>query len=380
MALIRRSWDTAPAEIVYKESCLRRSKMQICGNPLRSCFRVFFLFLLTAVTAMSARSERKVTKLADGVFEIQHDLSGNTTVIIGDRQVFVVDTCFLPSQAREDIAQIRQWTDKPVSFVLNTHFHNDHNIGNQAYMEAFPALTIIAHVETKREMDLFGPGSARREEKGLTEIQQMLEKGTNEEGKSLSEAERAELKSTLDRGTPLVEELKKLTFQSATLAFDHDFSIDIGNREVQVKFLGRGNTGGDAIAYLPKEKIVAAGDLVVYPIPYVGDGYASEWIQTLQNLAQLDVDTIVPGHGPILHDKAYIYLIRDWMKSAVDQMNEELRNTAPAAAQTLDAVKGGVDLTSFRERFAGNNKDLRDSYDYASADLIKIIFTEDSLH
>jgi hypothetical protein len=68
------------------------------------------------------------------------------------------------------------------------------------------------------------------------------------------------------------------------------------------------------------------------------------------------------------------------MKSAVDQMNEELRNTAPAAAQTLDAVKGGVDLTSFRERFAGNNKDLRDSYDYASADLIKIIFTEDSLH
>jgi cyclase len=354
--------------------------MRHCANPLRCYFRVFFLILLTAVTAMSAWSERKVTKLADGVFEIQHDLSGNTTVIIGDRQVFVVDTCFLPSQAREDIAQIRQWTDKPVSFVLNTHFHNDHNIGNQAYMEAFPALTIIAHVETKREMDLFGPGSARREEKGLTEIKQMLEKGTNEEGKSLTDAEKAELKSTLVRGTPLVDELKTLKFQSATLAFDHDFSIDIGNREVQVKFLGRGNTGGDAIAYLPKERIVAAGDLVVYPIPYVGDGYVSEWIQTLQNLAQLDVDTIVPGHGPILHDKTYIYLIRDWMKSAVDQMNEELRNTAPAAAQTLDAVKGGVDLTSFRDRFAGNDKDLRDSYDYASASLIKIIFEEDSLH
>ena len=98
-----------------------------------------------------------------------------------------------------------------------------------------------------------------------------------------------------------------MTFQSATLTFDHDFTVDVGNREVQVKFMGRGNTAGDAVVYLPKEKIVVAGDLVVYPIPYIYDGYPTEWIQTLQNLAQLDADSIVPGHGPILHDKAYIY-------------------------------------------------------------------------
>jgi cyclase len=354
--------------------------MQLCGSVLRLRSRASFIVLLALVIAIPGYSERKVTKLAEGVYEIQHEPSGNTTVVIGDRQVFVVDTCFLPSQAREDIAQIRQWTDKPVSFVLNTHFHNDHNIGNQAYMEAFPALTIIAHVETKREMDLFGPGSARREEKGMTKIKQMLEKGTNQEGESLSDADKAELNGALARGAPMVEELKKVRFQSATLVFDHDFSIDIGNREVQVKFLGRGNTGGDAIIYLPKEKIVVTGDLVVYPIPYVYDGYASEWIQTLQNLTQLDADTIVPGHGPILHDKTYIYLLRDWMKSGVDQMNEELRNTAPAVAQTLDAVKGGVDLAPFRQRFAGNDKELGDSYDDAAAHLIKIIFEEDSLH
>ncbi len=82
--------------------------------------------------------------------------------------------------------------------------------------------------------------------------------------------------------------------------------IDVGNREVQIKFLGRGNTAGDAVVYLPKEKIVVAGDLIVYPIPYIYDGYPTEWIQTLQNLAQLDADSIVPGHGPILHDKTYV--------------------------------------------------------------------------
>jgi hypothetical protein len=83
----------------------------------------FAIGLMVLVMAMAVRSERKVTKLAYGVFEIQHDLSGNTTVTIGDRPVFVVDA-FLPSQAREDIAQIHPWTDKPISVVLNTHFHN----------------------------------------------------------------------------------------------------------------------------------------------------------------------------------------------------------------------------------------------------------------
>ena len=76
-----------------------------------------------------------------------------------------------------------------------------------------------------------------------------------------------------------------------------------------------------------------AGDLVVYPIPYIYDGYPSEWIQTMQNLGQLDADTIVPGHGPMMHDKAYIFLIRDLLKSAVDQMNAELKQTGPAMFQ-----------------------------------------------
>ncbi len=142
------------------------------------------LALFATATSVLAQPQRKVTQLAAGVYEIQHQsFSGNTTVVVGERQVFVVDTCFLPSAAREDIAQIRQWTDKPVSFVLNTHFHNDHNLGNRAYMDAFPALTIIAHAETKKEMDRFGPGSASREEKGTASLQQMLDTGKTKNGR-----------------------------------------------------------------------------------------------------------------------------------------------------------------------------------------------------
>jgi len=343
------------------------------------------IVLLAATMSMSGQTERKVTRLAEGVYAIEHRdaqdgfASGNTTVIIGERQVLVVDSCFLPSDAREDIAQIRQWTDKPVSFVLNTHFHNDHNLGNRIYMDAFPAVTIIAHVETKIDMDMFGPGSASREEKSTASLQRMLDTGKTRSGRALTAEEKEQVKTLLARHIAVTEEVKAIQFQSATLTFDHDFTIDLGHREVQVKFLGRGNTAGDAVVYLPKEKIVVAGDLLVYPVPYIYDGYPVEWVQTMQNLGALDADSIVPGHGPVMHDKAYIYLVRDLLKSAVDQLNAKLKQTGPAMFQTVDDVKGGVDLTPFRQRFSGSDKDTAAAFDEMASQLIKVAFTEASL-
>src|SRR3954471_9328790 len=118
---------------------------------LRSIPAIFILVVTTFSFADSiATHGRTVTKLAEGVYEIRHPDApdtfpqGNTTVIIGDRDVLVVDSCLLPSSAREDIAQIRKWTDKPVSYVVNTHWHFDHTLGNATYREAFPRAEFIA--------------------------------------------------------------------------------------------------------------------------------------------------------------------------------------------------------------------------------------------
>jgi glyoxylase-like metal-dependent hydrolase (beta-lactamase superfamily II) len=359
--------------------------MRFRCDLLRLLLTMVGIGLGVAATPMSAQSERKVTQLAEGVYVIEHrDVrdgirSGNTTVIIGERQVFVVDSGFLPTTAQEDIAQIRQWTDKPVAFVLNTHFHNDHNFGNRAYMDAFPALTIIAHVETKKSMDMFGPGSASREEKTNASLQTMLDTGKGPDGQPLTAEDRTEVKTALDRRLKLTEEIKASRFQSATLTFDHDFTIDLGSREVQVKFMGRGNTAGDAVVYLPKEKIVMTGDLVSYPIPSTLDGYPSEWIQTMQGLSEMDANTIVPGHGPVMHDKTYLFLVHDLLKSAVDQVNAKLLQSGPGFFQKLEDVRAAVDLTSFRERFAGKDADLGARFDNMAANLVKITFEEASL-
>jgi hypothetical protein len=128
-----------------------------------TCFSLAVSALAPAVADAANTSQRTVTKLADGVYAIRHKDApdafphGNTTVIIGEREVLVVDSCYLPSSAAEDIAQIREWTTKRVRFLLNTHWHYDHTMGNAAYRDAFPGLIVIAQTETRNQIAGYNP-------------------------------------------------------------------------------------------------------------------------------------------------------------------------------------------------------------------------------
>jgi cyclase len=361
--------------------------MRIHTSHLPQSLALSLLALLTAAApafgAPPDSNQRQVTRLAEGVYSIQHQNnsspSGNTTVVIGDRVVFVVDSCYLPSLASEDIAQIRQWTNKPVGYLLNTHFHNDHNNGNKTYLDAFPALAIIAQAETKKDMDLIQPGNIERAPQQAAATIAALKQGKLPNGRVLSDDEKKQVQELLPGLEKREAEFRGMAYQPPTLVFTDQLVIDLGNREVQVRHMGRGNTPGDAIAYLPKEKILVAGDLLVHPIPYTYDGYPAEWAQTLQNMAQLDFETIVPGHGPVLHGKAYLYLVSDLLKSAVDQLRARIRQIGHPGFHTLDDVKDAVDLTPFRVKFAGDDKDLQAEFDDMAVHLLKIAFNEAAL-
>ena len=234
--------------------------------------------------ADSASSKhRMVTKLAEGVYEIRHQdapdhfSQGNTAVIVGDTGVLVVDSCYLPSSAREDITQIRQWTNKPVGYLLNTHWHNDHIQGNAAYAEAFPGITIVAQTETAMLMALRVGSYLSEYPHRMERFQQELESGKDPSGRPLTEEEKEDLKNAVAGGRAASEavsaEFQGLKVKVPAIAFDHELDLDLGNREVQLKYLGRGNTVGDAVAYLPKQKILIAGDLVDSPVPYLYGGF-----------------------------------------------------------------------------------------------------------
>jgi len=158
-------------------------------HPLHPCkylllIAAFFVCAEIVAARDSGRPlERTVVKLSDGIYTIRHKDApdtfpqGNTTVIIGDREVLVVDSCYLPTSAREDIAEIRRWTNKPVRYLVNTHWHFDHTMGNGTYWEAFPGLNIVAHMETARQSSGYNPGWFERFPKRGDRLKQILEAG-----------------------------------------------------------------------------------------------------------------------------------------------------------------------------------------------------------
>src|SRR4051812_16443576 len=174
------------------------------------------LFILGATALMFADStatkDRTVTKLADGIYEIRHPddpdtfPQSNTTVIIGENSVFVVDSCLLPSAAREDVEQIKKWTNKPVTYLLNTHWHFDHTLGNATYAAAFPGIQIIAQTATQKTIAAWNPGAVLRYPQRGERFKKILADGKNPDGTTLTEADRKDYERSLaGLGSVLVE-------------------------------------------------------------------------------------------------------------------------------------------------------------------------------
>jgi cyclase len=337
------------------------------------------LFVLTCAAPSAADSvktrERGVTEVAQGVYVIRHPddptgfPNGNTTVIIGEREVLVVDSCYLPSEARRDVEQIRRWTNKPVRYLVNTHWHGDHQMGNYIYAEAVPQLAVVAHVETQKQLEGYTSTFIGRYQKTTADVRQRLETGQAEDGKPLTEEARKELQKNLAGREQVLAEFKDFRMRVPNLTFDQELNIDLGNREVQLKFLGPGNTRGDAVAYLPKEKILIAGDLLAHPVPYLGGGFPLELLKTLRRMSRLDARTIVPGHGEVLRDEYagnYLQQVIDFVDTVVAQVGVEVyrRGNGPRNLEAVrEAVMKGVDVDAWRRKFAGDDKENREFFD-----------------
>ena len=341
------------------------------------CLLVAFLFSIAPAHAdSSTTTKRTVTKLSEGVFEIRHPDApdgfpqSNTTVIIGERGVLVVDTCLLPTTAREDIQQIKQWTDKPVTFIVNTHWHFDHTLGNAEYAAAFPNVQIIAQVATQRLITEYNPGAVVRYPSRAERFKKILDSGKDPDGKPLSEGDRKDYQKALDGIAPVVAEMKGVQQLSPNISFDSALNIDLGHRLVEIKFLGRGNTAGDTVIYLPAEKILCAGDLLDHPVPYLYGGIPTEQAATLTKMAELDATTIVPGHGDVLHDKTYIWLVIDLLNT-VNASVEKALNQGKTLDEAMELVPKDVDEATWRKKFVGSDVEDGEAFDGTFSSVVK---------
>ena len=268
------------------------------------------------------------TELAPGIFLFTTPgygdvgLDGNSIAILSRDGVLVFDTNGTPVAAAAVLADIRRLTDRPVRWIVNSHWHWDHWYGTETYQHAFPDVRIVAHEKT-REM-MLGPALEFNRpgiETQLPNYLQSLEKRA---------ASNPALTRLLDEDRFVLDQKARVRHTFPNVTFSNRLTIELGERHIEVLHYGRGVTPGDALVYLPNEKILLVGDLIVNPITFALSGYPTEWLRTLETIEALDARTIVTGHGAPLHDKALLH-------ATMDVFRVLLREGKAAREKGLDA-------------------------------------------
>ena len=258
-----------------------------------------------AFASQADLQDKKVTftKLSDNAYAYTAEGDPNTGVIVGDDAVMVLDTQATPVMAQDVIRHIRSVTDLPIKYVLLSHYHAVRVLGASAYEPR----EIIASQDT---YDL------------------IVERGAQD------------MKSEIERFPRLfraVETIPGLTWP--TITFKGEMTVWLGQFEVKLLQLGRGHTKGDTVAWLPRQKILFSGDLVEFDAtPYAGDAYFEDWPKTLDAIAALQPNALVPGRGAAL--------------TSPEMVQKGLAGTRAFVSDLYANVKAG----------AAQGKDLREIY------------------
>ena len=305
--------------------------------------------------------------IADGIFlfispdQDPLEVNGNSIVVVNEHDVLVFDTNVLPSSARAVLAEIRKITDKPVRYVVNSHWHPDHWDGNEVYAKEFPDLEIIASSETRRlmenTMNVYGKTLLAIVAPANKDMQEQLRTGKGSDGKPLAEKDRHDIEDTFRKEKAFMAEYEGMHPALPTLTYDNKVTLYHGGREFRVMHFV-GNTAGDSVAYLPKEKILLAGDLLTAPVPFGADSHPRSWIESLKTLERLDLEVIIPGHGEAQRDKKYLQLVRESLESVTDQVHEALRR-----GMTLEETRKFVKFDTIQPKFTHDDANLNAEFD-----------------
>lgn len=269
--------------------------------------------------SVSDLEEKQITftEIAPNIYAYTTQGDPNSAVIIGEDHVLVMEAQATPVMAKSLIERIRTVTDKPIKYLVLSHYHAVRVLG----ASAFEGAEIVSSVKT---------------------LEMIQERGEQD------------FKSETDRFPRLfrsVESIPHLTFP--TITFDTEMTIDLGNRIVELKHLGAGHTRGDIVAWVPDCKALFSGDLLEYgATPYCGDAQLEDWPETLRNIKALGAVCAVPGRGNALFNEK--------------EVNDSIESTTQYVTMLLDTAKAavakGLDLTAAYKEIHGLMKPIFGDY------------------
>lgn len=340
--------------------------------------------------------QMQFTELAPGVWlgnrpdSTRLPVTPNTTFVVSDEGVVVFDGGNLPLVADRVIEKIRSITGKPVTHVVISHWHMDHVLGVSRYLQGFPNVQVIAHPYTRelilRYLAVHEQDMRNTMSDNAPDIEALL---ASEQGAALDERTRTWFRQFIDAADLLEEQYRNFVPAYPQVVFSDALTIHSGQREIQLLHPGTGNTPGDLVMWLPQEKILATGDIVVWPIPYGHGGRAGPWAKTLRTLADMDdgigddmnddidggmgadmvhdmrgemadimdFEQLIPGHGDVQVNRDYLELMANTLDSVATQVA-----SLSSEGRSLEETQAAVDLSTFESQFALGDTFLRDRF------------------
>ncbi|MCU1386211.1 MAG: hypothetical protein JWL71_4908 [Acidobacteria bacterium] len=304
--------------------------------------------LMFQAQAPTAQKAYKFTEIVPGVYSAigtgAMNVGSNSAVIVNRDEVMIVDSHISPESGRAMLQELKAITDKPVRVLVNTHFHYDHTNGNQAFPSG---VDIIGHEFTRRKLtgDILEKGMFADLVNGLPKQLEDLQ------ARAASEADPA-VKARLAQQVPVqaafANSLKDLKVTPPTVTLTDQMTLYRGDREIRLLYLGHGHTGGDIVVYLPKEKVLCTGDLLVHDIANLIDGYVNEWPDALEKLKPLDFVDVIPGHGDPFKGKERI----DWFQAYLRDLWRQGTALHEQKVPPADAAKR-IDMTAHQAHYPG---------------------------
>jgi cyclase len=249
----------------------------------------------------------------------------NAGLIVGDGQSLLVDTLFDLSLTARMLDSMAQHTERaPVDSLVNTHANGDHCYGNSEVSRRWAGVEIVASTATAEEMAEVPPAMLAALNQAPGEVGELFRSFFGE------------------------FQFDGIEVEPPTRTFDDRFTLDVGGRKVELIEVGPAHTAGDTIVYVPDAATVYTGDILfIGGTPIVWAGPLSNWVAACDLILGMNIDTIVPGHGP-LTDKAGVTAVRDYLAF----VDEEATTRFESGVDAFDAARDIGRALGLDERFS----------------------------
>ena len=340
-------------------SCLGVVRSRAVGHAL------LWLALATLPLGGQSLTYERVT-VAEGIhlFLGPDPGAGNAVAIVSDGEALVVDATASPRSADAIIDDLVRLGVRRLRGIVNSHWHQGHIWGNQAFLERFPAAPVIAHRKTRDDIrDFAVPDLAvqiGRIRARLAERDSLLRIGLNASGEVMTETERGAVEQRQILFRDLVEGLEAVEPELPQITFEQTVTVQVGVLTVTLTHLGPAHSFGDVVAHVPERGVLIAGDLVTKPYPAAAEGFSSivGWLSALDTLQSMDFDLLIPGHGDLVRDpREYLADLQGLMTSVVDQTRDGIERGSDA-----ETIASDLDISAFADAHVPDDERQRAAF------------------